>query len=108
MEKFNDKIDEWLSSVQPIVVLQEPASADEVTSFEPHDTPSFAQFAMHVYPFLELQPFHENYYRLLEAFAKGEICKLMVSMPPQHGTSIRTTVTLFTSVTRKISASFSE
>ena len=35
--------------------------------------PSFAEFAMQVYPFLELQPFHLTYYRLLEEFARGRI-----------------------------------
>ena len=31
--------------------------------------PSFGAFALAVYPFLELQPFHRAYYRVLEAFA---------------------------------------
>lgn len=31
--------------------------------------PSFADFACGVYPFLELQPFHRAYYRVLDAFA---------------------------------------
>ena len=30
---------------------------------------SFTDFALEVYPFLELQPFHRVYYRVLEAFA---------------------------------------
>ncbi len=33
------------------------------------DLPPFEQFALGVYPFLELQPFHRAYYRVLEAFA---------------------------------------
>lgn len=33
--------------------------------------PSFADFALGVYPFLELEPFHRAYYRVLEAFAAG-------------------------------------
>ena len=56
--------------------------------------PSFAEFAMQVYPFLELQPFHLTYYRLLEEFARGRIRKLMVSMPPQHGKSVGATTLL--------------
>lgn len=50
--------------------------------------PSFADFAVTVYPFLEMQPFHEVYYRLLEMFAAGRVRRLMVSMPPQHGKSV--------------------
>ena len=50
--------------------------------------PSFADFALGVYPFLELQPFHRTYYRVLEAFAAGRIRRLIVTMPPQHGKSV--------------------
>lgn len=57
-------------------------------------TATFTDFAVKVYPFLELQPFHRNYYRLLEAFARGRIRKLIVSMPPQHGKSVGATTLL--------------
>lgn len=50
--------------------------------------PSFSDFAMQVYPFLELQPFHRAYYRVLESFAAGRIRRLAVTMPPQHGKSV--------------------
>ena len=50
--------------------------------------PSFGTFALAVYPFLELQPFHRAYYRVLEAFATGRIRRLIVTMPPQHGKSV--------------------
>ena len=69
--------------------------------------PSFADFAVTVYPFLEMQPFHEVYYRLLEMFAAGRVRRLMVSMPPQHGTSIRATVTLRMLWLANIAVSFS-
>lgn len=49
--------------------------------------PTFADFARAVYPFLALEPFHEAYYRVLEAFARGQIRRLIVTMPPQHGKS---------------------
>lgn len=39
----------------------------------PADLPSFERFALGVYPFLELQPFHRAYYRVLEAFAAGRV-----------------------------------
>lgn len=50
--------------------------------------PSFEEFALGVYPFLDLQPFQRTYYRLLEHFAEGRIRRLMISMPPQHGKSV--------------------
>ena len=49
---------------------------------------SMADFAVAVYPFVEMQPFHEVYYRLLEMFAAGRLRRLIVSMPPQHGKSV--------------------
>ncbi|MDE6779693.1 MAG: phage terminase large subunit [Alistipes sp.] len=49
---------------------------------------SFTDFALTVYPFLELASFHRTYYRVLEAFAEGRIRRLMVTMPPQHGKSV--------------------
>ena len=54
----------------------------------------FADFASAVYPFLELQPFHRNYYRLLEAFAAGRVRRLIITMPPQHGKSVGATTLL--------------
>ena len=56
--------------------------------------PSFAEFATKVYPFLEMQPFHKVYYRLLEEFARGRVRKLIISMPPQHGKSVGATTLL--------------
>ncbi len=35
----------------------------------------------------DCQEYHHNYYTLLDAFAKGHIKRLMVTMPPQHGKS---------------------
>ena len=49
---------------------------------------NFSDFSQKVYPFLEFQPFHLTYYRVLELFAAGEIKKLIVSVPPQHGKSV--------------------
>ncbi len=56
--------------------------------------PSFSDFASEVYPFLELQVFHRTYYRLLEAFARGRVRRLIVTMPPQHGKSVGATTLL--------------
>ena len=49
---------------------------------------SFEDFATAVAPYLELQPFHRSYYRLLEAFAQGKVRRLIITMPPQHGKSV--------------------
>ena len=54
----------------------------------------FTDYAVRVYPFLELERFHRNYYRILEAFAAGRIRRLMVTMPPQHGKSVGATTLL--------------
>ena len=48
----------------------------------------FEEFSTTVYPFLELQQFHQSYYRLLEAFAEGRVKRLIITMPPQHGKSV--------------------
>ena len=49
---------------------------------------SFEEFAVSVYPFLELEQFHKSYYRLLDEFAKGRVKRLIITMPPQHGKSV--------------------
>lgn len=56
--------------------------------------PSFEDFALSVYPFLELTPFHRTYYAILQAYAEGRISKLIVSVPPQHGKSVGATTLL--------------
>ena len=56
--------------------------------------PAFADFALGVYPFLDLRPFHRAYYRVLEAFAAGRVRRLIVTMPPQHGKSVGATTLL--------------
>ena len=60
----------------------------------PAGVPSFVDFASEVYPFLELQPFHLAYYRVLDAFARGRVRRLIVTMPPQHGKSVGATTLL--------------
>ena len=55
---------------------------------------SFETFAREVYPFLDLQPFHRAYYRVLEAFAQGRVGRLIITMPPQHGKSVGATTLL--------------
>ncbi len=57
-------------------------------------TVAFEDFALRVYPFLELQSFHRTYYRLLEAFAEGQVKRLIITMPPQHGKSVGATTLL--------------
>lgn len=45
-------------------------------------------FARYMQPDLVLEPFHVVYYTLLDKFAHGEIKKMIVQMPPQHGKEI--------------------
>lgn len=45
-------------------------------------------FARYMQPDLALEPFHVVYYTLLDKFAHGEIKKMIVQMPPQHGKEI--------------------
>lgn len=47
----------------------------------------FFYFAWHVKNELEMSPFHRVYYSILNRFAHGEIKKLIVTVPPQHGKS---------------------
>ena len=44
-------------------------------------------FTSHTLPAFAPAPFHIAYYEVLTRFAMGEIKKLMITMPPQHGKS---------------------
>ena len=44
-------------------------------------------FTRHTLPAFSPAPFHIAYYEVLTRFAMGEIKKLMITMPPQHGKS---------------------
>ena len=44
-------------------------------------------FTRHTLPAFAPAPFHITYYEVLTRFAMGEIKKLMITMPPQHGKS---------------------
>ena len=44
-------------------------------------------FTRHTLPSFAPAPFHITYYEVLTRFAMGEIKKLMITMPPQHGKS---------------------
>lgn len=54
----------------------------------------FVDFARFAHSSLCLAPFHLAYYRVLEHFARGDIRKLIVTMPPQHGKSLAASVLL--------------
>ncbi|GHU99202.1 terminase [Bacteroidia bacterium] len=58
------------------------------------DNISLLEFARKVQPYLKFAPFHERYYRVLEAFALGRIKRLIITMPPQHGKSVGASVLL--------------
>lgn len=48
---------------------------------------SFPMFAGAMREELRLTPMHITYYTILEAFARGMVRRLIISMPPQHGKS---------------------
>ncbi len=77
--------------------IHQMTSQPHLTSAESTSAEVFiplAEFAEAVYPFLELQPFHRAYYRVLEAFATGRVRRLIITMPPQHGKSVGATTLL--------------
>ena len=45
-------------------------------------------------PTLDITPFHHTYYHTLNLFAHGQIRRLIVSVPPQHGKSLGSSVLL--------------
>ncbi len=47
----------------------------------------FSKFSKTAFPSMGTRPFHEAYYRLLDAFATGRVRRMIVTMPPQHGKS---------------------
>lgn len=44
-------------------------------------------FAKYINPKLTFEPYHKAYYEILTRFAYGEIKRLIIQMPPQHGKS---------------------
>lgn len=58
------------------------------------EVPPFAEFAERMCPDLEMGGFHAAYYRVLEAFAWGDVRRLIVTVPPQHGKSLGATTLL--------------
>ena len=48
---------------------------------------SLLSFTRHTLPSFAPAPFHIAYYEVLTRFAMGDIKKLMITMPPQHGKS---------------------
>ena len=55
---------------------------------------SLPDFARAVMPGLRLTPFHRSYYQVLDAFARGQLRRLIVTIPPQHGKSTGSSVLL--------------
>jgi predicted phage terminase large subunit-like protein len=54
----------------------------------------FGEFVRFVQPRLAHSPFHRTYYDTLDRFARGELRKLAVTIPPQHGKSTGSSVLL--------------
>lgn len=55
---------------------------------------SLLDFTTQLFPSFSATPFHKRYYALLDAFAEGRIRRLMITLPPQHGKSLGSTVAL--------------
>ena len=55
---------------------------------------SLIDFARAVSPSFSATPFHTRYYALLEAFAQGRVRRLIITVPPQHGKSLGSSVLL--------------
>lgn len=73
---------------------EEPIAAPIEVSAPPpelYTPPSLEEFAQIISPAIEFEHFHSVYYKLLESFAHGQIRKLIITMPPQHGKSLGAT-----------------
>lgn len=55
---------------------------------------SLLHYAKYTHPELSLTPFHSCYYQILERFARGKIRRLIISIPPQHGKSLGSSILL--------------
>jgi len=51
-------------------------------------------FTSHLFKPFDQESFHKKYYEVLDLFAKGVILNLIVTMPPQHGKSLGSTMYL--------------
>ncbi len=56
--------------------------------------PDLIHVAGKVAPYITFTDFHRRYYEVLERFASGDIRKLIVTIPPQHGKSLGSSVLL--------------
>lgn len=52
------------------------------------------KFAIAMYSGFERTKFHKNYYKILQAFAEGKIKRLIITVPPQHGKSLGSSIML--------------
>ncbi len=77
------------------IIESTPTDVDDESSTpsssSPPSPPSLKEFAQLISPAIEFEHFHSVYYDLLERFANGEIRKLIITMPPQHGKSLGAT-----------------
>ena len=55
---------------------------------------AFPDFVRMVQPRFSMDTYHQHYYAVLDSFARGDIRKLIVTIPPQHGKSQGATVFL--------------
>lgn len=55
---------------------------------------NFIEFTKQVKDDIEITEFHETYFKILDEFARGNIRKLIISVPPQHGKSLAASILL--------------
>ena len=70
---------------QPNISHNSYHTAGESLQLVPQE--NLLSFTRHTLPVFAPAPFHIAYYEVLTRFAMGEIKKLMITMPPQHGKS---------------------
>ncbi len=68
--------------------------SEKISFLSSGDPVPFTDFARQMDANLVLTPFHRNYYRVLEAFAAGHVKRLVITVPPQHGKSLASSVLL--------------
>ena len=90
----NDNNDEYTEGEWPFAptpaqhqYLQPNTASTAGASLQLVPQENLLSFTRHTLPAFAPAPFHIAYYEVLTRFAMGEIKKLMITMPPQHGKS---------------------
>ncbi len=76
------------------IAIDLPAAARAEWAFRQLARRQVGYFIKYTYPPYSLTPFHTVYNAILTRFARGDLKKLIVSVPPQHGKSLASTRSL--------------